>query len=176
MNHDDRPQLRRCKSLLAAAAAVASTFACSGNDTPAPAPAPSTARQAEVAERGRSVMPFDLERATHHFAKTATGGVQTVTADDPADATQVEFVHQHLQQEAERFRRGDFTDPARIHGSEMPGLATLHGSAGKISVDYAATANGARITFTTGDPTVVTALHSWFDAQVSDHGAHAANG
>lgn len=174
MNRDDRPGPRRYAGLLAATAAVAWTFACSGNGTPAPAP--STARQAEVAERGRSVMPFDLDRTTHQFAKTNTGGVQTVTADDPADTTEVALVQQHLQQEAERFRRGDFTDPARIHGSDMLGLAALRGSAGKISVDYAATANGAHITYTTGDSALVTALHSWFDAQVSDHGAHATHG
>ena len=49
----------------------------------------SAARQAEIAARGRQVMPFDLERTTHRFAKSATGGVQTVTSDDPADAGQV---------------------------------------------------------------------------------------
>ena len=176
MNRDDRPRPRQYAGLLAATATVAWTFACTGSGTEQPAPAPSAARQAEVAERGSSVMPFDLDRTTHHFAKTDTGGVQTVAADNPADATQVDLVQHHLQQEAERFRRGDFADPARIHGSDMPGLAALRGSAGKISVDYAATADGARITYTTGDPVLVTALHSWFDAQVSDHGAHATHG
>ncbi|MGX7671207.1 hypothetical protein [Plantactinospora sp. DSM 117369] len=31
----------------------------------------------------------------------------------------------------------------------------------------------ARITYTTSDPAIVTALHAWFDAQVSDHDVHA---
>ena len=175
MNRDDHLRPRRHTGLLAATAAVALTFACTDGGIEQPTPAASAARQAEVAERGSSVMPFDLDRTTHHFAKTDTGGVQSVTADNPADATQVELVQQHLQQEAERFRRGDFADPARIHGGDMPGLAALRGSAGKISVDYAATADGARITYATGDSVLVTALHSWFDAQVSDHGAHATD-
>ena len=38
-------------------------------------------RQAEVAERGAAVMPFDLERTTHVFKALPDGGVQTVVAD-----------------------------------------------------------------------------------------------
>ena len=62
--------------------------------------------------------------------------------------------------------------PARIHGTDMPGLAVLRGSAGKVAVDYTDTADGARIAYTTSDPALVAALHAWFDAQVSDHGTH----
>ena len=41
-----------------------------------------TTRQAEVAERGREVMPFDLERTTHIFKPLPTGGLQQVISDD----------------------------------------------------------------------------------------------
>ena len=172
MNPDDRHRFRRVAGLVAAAATAALTFACTGDTAEPAGPAPGASRQDEVAERGRSVMPFDLDRTTHRFAKTDSGGVQTVVADDPADTTQVELVREHLRREAERFRGGDFTDPARIHGDDMPGLAALRDSAGRIRVDYADTADGARITYTSGEPTLVTALHAWFDAQVGDHGAH----
>ncbi|WP_334625065.1 hypothetical protein [Micromonospora sp. CPCC 206061] len=118
-------------------------------------------------------MPFDLERTTHRFAKNATGGVQTVVADDPADMTQVNLIREHLQHETEEFRQGRFTDPGQIHGQQMPGLAALRDSAGRIDVVYTDTPDGARITYTTGDSALVTALHAWFDAQVSDHGSHA---
>jgi hypothetical protein len=155
---------------------IATSAGCAGS-APAgqPAPPASTDRQAQVAERGAAVMPFDLERTTHRFAKTGTGGVQTVVADNPDDTTQIRLVRRHLRDEADRFRRGDFTDPARIHGDGMPGLAALRDSAGAITVDYTTTADGARITYTTGDSTLVTALHAWFDAQVSDHGDHATH-
>lgn len=118
-------------------------------------------------------MPFDLERTTHRFTKTDTGGVQTVVADDPRDTTQIALIQQHLTMEVERFRRGDFTDPARIHGSEMPGLAALRAHGGKITIEYGNTADGARATYTTDDAELRGALHHWFDAQVSDHGQHA---
>jgi hypothetical protein len=134
-----------------------------------------TARQEQVAGRGAEVMPFDLERTTHRFAKTDDGGVQTVVADDPGDATQVGLIRDHLRHEAEEFRQGRFTDPARIHGRQMPGLAALRDSAGRIEVVYADTPDGARITYTTAEAGLVTALHAWFDAQVSDHGAHATH-
>lgn len=149
------------------------TAAC-GDATPNPAPPAD--RQSEVASRGAEVMPFDLERTTHHFDKTADGGVQTVIADDPADSHQIGLVREHLRMEADRFRRGDFTDPGRIHGHAMPGLDALKGSAGRIEIAYAETPDGGRITYRTTDPALVTALHAWFDAQVSDHGAHATGG
>ncbi len=135
-----------------------------------------TDRQREVAGRGASVMPFDLERTTHRFAKTGTGGVQTVVADDRTDAAQIELVRRHLRAQTDRFGRGDFADPARIHGDDMPGLEALRGSAGRITIGYEDTVDGGRITYTTREPALVAALHAWFDAQVGDHGAHAEHG
>jgi hypothetical protein len=163
---------RRRAATLAVGAALA--LAGCGKDSVEPRPPTASAdRQAEVAERGASVMPFDLERTTHRFAKTTTGGVQTVVADDSDDATQVGLVREHLRREADEFRQGRFIDPARIHGQEMPGLAALRDSAGRIDVGYADWPDGGRITYTTGEAELVTALHAWFDAQVSDHGSHA---
>ncbi|WP_051771054.1 hypothetical protein [Lentzea albidocapillata] len=118
-------------------------------------------------------MPFDLERTTHQFTKTDTGGVQTVIADDPQDTTQITLIQQHLTAEADRFRRGDFTDPARIHGNEMPGLETLRAHDGRITIDYENTRDGARVTYTTTGTDLRNALHAWFDAQSGDHGPHA---
>jgi hypothetical protein len=133
-------------------------------------------RQAEVAARSRQVMPFDLERTTHHFAKSATGGVQTVTSDNPADAEQVRLIREHLTAEAASFGKGDYGDPASIHGGEMPGLRDLEQGHGRIGIRYAEPPAGARITYTTSDASLVTALHAWFDAQVTDHGRHAEHG
>ena len=141
--------------------------ACSGDD--------GGDRQAEVAERGREVMPFDLDATTHRFEPTGDGLVQTVVADDPADAEQVRLVREHLAGEAERFRQGDFGDPAAIHGHDMPGLAELEAGAGAgdVTVELADVDAGARLTYTSTDPGLVEALHQWGEAQVMDHGDHA---
>ncbi|MEO3926139.1 hypothetical protein ABGB07_20050 [Micromonosporaceae bacterium B7E4] len=174
-----RPRRRRvvlgCAAGLAALAVAAAVLVVvdRGRDEGAQADA---RRQAEVAERGREVMPFDLERTTHRFTPTADGGHQTVTSDEPVEQRQVDLVREHLRAEAERFRRGDFTDPARIHGAEMPGLAELRAGAGRIRIDYSELPAGARLDYRTTEPGLLRALHAWFDAQVTDHGPHAEHG
>ena len=130
-------------------------------------------RQAEVAARGAEVMPFDLDRTMHVFAPLADGGRQTVTAKDPADAHEIAMIRGHLQAEAEKFRRGDFGDPATIHGDAMPGLAELRAGASRIDVRYRDLPDGAELRYTTQDEDLVRTLHAWFAAQVSDHGKHA---
>ncbi|MEE6258547.1 hypothetical protein [Plantactinospora sonchi] len=161
---------RRALLLVAVTAAVALGSGCADDSSTTPTPA---SRQSEVAERGASVMPFDLDRTTHQFSKTDTGGVQTVVADDLRDITQITLIRQHLTAEVERFRRGDFTDPARIHGGDMPGLEALRAHDGRITIDYQVDPGGGRVTYTTSDAALRDALHHWFDAQVSDHGQHA---
>lgn len=132
-------------------------------------------RQAAVAVRGTQVMPFDLEQTTHVFQQRADGGIQTVTANDPSDSEQIALIQAHLQEETAKFRQGDFSDPAKIHGPEMPGLAELRAGMGQIAVRYTALPNGAQITYTTTDSTLVMALHEWFTAQRADHGDHATD-
>jgi hypothetical protein len=130
-------------------------------------------RQDEVAERGAEVMPFELDATTHRFEPTATGLEQTVVADDPGDGEQVALIRQHLADEAERFRAGDYGDPAAIHGDDMPGLADLEAGAAAVDVVLTEVADGARLTFTSADPALVDALHRWAAAQTMDHGEHA---
>jgi hypothetical protein len=133
-------------------------------------------RQAEVAQRGVEVMPFDLEATTHRFEPTDTGLVQTVTADDPEDREQVALIREHLEVAAARFAQGDFDDPATIHGEAMPGLAQLRAGAAEIDIQFEIRDDGARLIYTTDDPALIEALHQWGEAQVSDHGDHAEHG
>lgn len=132
-------------------------------------------RQAEVAVRGAQVMPFDLDQTIHVFQQLEDGGVQTVTAKDPADTEQIGLIRGHLQDEAVRFRRGDFSDPAKIHGDDMPGLADLRAGANRLDVGYTELPDGAQLRYTTTDRALIAALHHWFQAQLSDHGQHATD-
>lgn len=153
--------------LAVAALAVLGLSAC-GDDDGGPAD-----RQAEVAERGAEVMPFDLEATTHHFEPTTDGLVETVVADDPGDEEQVGLIREHLASEAERFTAGDYGDPADIHGDDMPGLAELEAGAADVGIVYDDIEAGGRITFTSERPDLVDALHRWGEAQTTDHGSHA---
>jgi hypothetical protein len=131
-------------------------------------------RQRDVAARGSKVMPFDLEQTTHVFQKLEDGGLQKVVAKDPSNKMQIALIQAHLREESARFRKGDFSDPAKIHGENMPGLAELKSGAGKFDVVYAPLPDGAQIRYTTKDPALLMAIHHWFDAQLSDHGRHAS--
>ena len=130
-------------------------------------------RQQEVAKRGAQVMPFDLEQTTHLFQPLDDGGLQRVTVKDPKNQAQIALIRGHLKEGAERFHRGDFSDPAKIHGTDMPGLAELSKGAARINVRYAERSDGAEIRYSAKDPALVDAIHRWFLAQLHDHGRHA---
>jgi hypothetical protein len=141
--------------------------------TPARSDTTTAPAHAATVERGSAeVMPFDLNRTMHIFKPTSNGGLQTVIVHD-GDPQQVALVRAHLRKEASAFARGDFADPAKIHGTKMPGLAQLRAGTTRITVGYAQVPNGASIRYKTSDPHLVAALHDWFAAQVQDHGAHA---
>jgi hypothetical protein len=134
-------------------------------------------RQAEVARLGPDVMPFSLNATTHIFTKTAEGGVQRVVAKRARDAQQVKLVREHLHDIQTQFLKGDFSGPTHVHGVEMPGLAELQAAEpGQIAIDYRKVAAGAELTYRTPDAKLVAALHRWFEAQLSDHGADAMAG
>jgi hypothetical protein len=131
----------------------------------------------DVAERGRHVMPFDLERTTHVFAKTEDGGRQQVIAKNPADAEQIRLIREHLKKIAADFSQGDFSGPARIHGDDMPGRAAMkNAEPGRIEYRYQELPDGARIDYVTVDADLIEAIHRYFDAQLSDHARHAVPG
>lgn len=134
-------------------------------------------REAEVAGRGKDVMPFSLAATTHVFTKTVAGGVQKVVAKKSTNATQVKLVRQHMQELRDQFLNGDFSGPSHIHGQDMPGLSDLkHAKPGQIGILYKEVRSGAELTYNTTDASLVAALHKWFDAQLSDHGKDAMEG
>lgn len=134
-------------------------------------------RQAEVAQRGKKVMPFSLNATTHIFTKNAEGGTQRVVVKKANDAAQVRLVRQHLQDIMDQFLKGDFSGPTHIHGQDMPGLAELQAAKpGQIAIGYKDVKGGAELTYKTSGAHLVAALHKWFDAQLSDHGVDAMEG
>lgn len=141
-------------------------------------PARTLIASAEVLERVRGAGDFgidvvDLSKTTHIFEMTATGGIQQVEAKDPKDFEQIELIRQHLQHEAMLFKNGNFSDPASLHGAAMPGLRELSAGASKIKIEYSDIPKGGQITFTTKDIPLLTAIHRWFGAQLSEHGSDA---
>lgn len=134
-------------------------------------------RLKEVTQRGMHVMPFDLKQTQHIFNKTEAGGLQQVIVRNPPNTQQVELIRQHLSKIAQEFTRGDFSNPAKIHGQDMPGLAELRkAEPGQLRVEYKELETGAEITYSSKEPGVLNAIHRWFDAQLADHGPDAVPG
>ena len=130
-------------------------------------------KQEHVHHMAHSVMPFDMAQTEHIFRMTEYGGVQKVIAKNPDNTDQIALIQQHLHHEAEKFQRGDYSDPAKLHGADMPGLKELQTGAARVNVSYVTIPDGAEITFETTDLQLLTALHRWFGAQLSEHGADA---
>lgn len=130
-------------------------------------------RQSMIHDRGSMVMPFNLSTTTHVFNKTERGGVQRITVDRDGADPDVSKIRSHLQRVATEFDNGNFSDPATLHGDEMPGLNTLQDRSDELNVTYRVVDRGAAVTYETADQAVVDALHDWFDAQLRDHGSDA---
>jgi len=131
-------------------------------------------RQDEVARLGQQVMPFNLDKTLHIFSKTEVGGLQKVIVKEPSNDSQIALIREHLKKISEEFKQGNFADPTRIHGKDMPGLSTLQSAeSGTINIQYHELADGAEITYTTDKLALINAIHLWFDAQLSDHAQHA---
>lgn len=154
-------------------ALIAAAFLCLSALTAIAAP---TARQQDVAKKGAMVMPFDVHNSTHVFQKNTTGGIQQVVAKDPKDKDLVAAIRMHMEMEAERFGKGDYSDPMKIHGMSMPGLQYLSKvKPGEIAITYRNVMGGAAIDYVGRDAATVDAIHKWFDAQLDDHGPDATS-
>lgn len=129
--------------------------------------------QQHVHAMSHTVMPFDMSKTIHIFKMTDSGGVEQIVVRNPHDADQITLIRRHLEREARMFQRGDYSDPAKLHGSNMPGLKELEAHASQIEVSYSALPQGAQITFKTTSLRLLTAIHRWFGAQLSEHGADA---
>ena len=131
----------------------------------------------EIAERGSHVMPFDLEKTTHIFTQTSSGGIQQVITKNKSDTGQINLIRAHLSEISNEFKHGNFSNPEKIHGKNMPGLTELKAAqSGQIKFEYEKLPDGAQITYSTEVEKLRHAIHQWFDAQLSDHARHAVPG
>ena len=137
----------------------------------------SESRQQEIERRGAQVMPFSMERTLHIFTKTENGGIQQVVVKDPSDARQITLIREHLSKISKEFAQGNFSDPASIHGKDMPGLPELEKARpGQLKIEYKEIPTGGQIAYSSVNPEMIDAIHRWFDAQLADHAGHAVSG
>ena len=127
-------------------------------------------RREMIHSRSHLVMPFDMNKVTHYFIDTNSGGVLKIKAKNPGYKKQINLIREHLKKELDLFSNADFRDPKTLHGMHMPGLKVLAKSKGKFKVKYKELPLSTQLTFSAKDSKVINALHVWFAAQLKDHG------
>ena len=134
----------------------------------------SEARLDEIAQKGVQIMPFNLDQTIHVFSKKEDGGLQQVVVKNQSNVGQIKLIQQHLNEIANKFKQGDFSDPSKLHGDNMPGLAMIKKARpGEINIIYTELPDGAQIIYSSDKPALILAIHQWFEAQLSDHARHA---
>jgi hypothetical protein len=156
---------RHCRLDRACVVLVLMLFSCAN--------AVAQTQQEHVHGMSHAVMPFDMTKTVHVFTMTESGGIERVIVKDKRDHEDAMLIRQHLRKEAARFREGDYSDPASLHGTSMPGLRELQAGVKRVAVSYSDVPDGGEITFRTADRHLLTAIHRWFGAQLSEHGADA---
>lgn len=136
---------------------------------PCPLHAEHSKAEAELDQRGDTVMGFDHSRTTHHFRIEPDGGIIQVDANDAADAESRQAIRSHLAEIASMFSRGDFSSPFAIHQRVMPGVPVLIEKKEAVRYLYEETERGAQVRITTKDPDAVAAVHEFLRAQIGDH-------
>jgi hypothetical protein len=127
-------------------------------------------RQAETTQPGSKGGSLDAAKTRHTFQLMVDGGLQTVTVTDALDEAQIGLVQKYLQEEAERFQKGDFSDAMGIHDDGAPGLGELKAGARQLTIRYYALSNGGQIRYITSNPELVNATHRWLMAQLAAQG------
>ena len=109
-------------------------------------------KQQQVHQMGASVMQFEMAKTLHVFKMTETGGVQQVVVRNEGDKGPGAA---HTAAPSARGQQisagGDYSDPAALHGLDMPGLKELQVGARLMKITYSALTNGGEINFWTND-------------------------
>ena len=154
------------------------TLVCScssGSDTASRADARRAAAAAdssfaEVQSRGHAAMGVDQYTSTHLFQPLPDGGRIELQRDTADSAGRVRIL-EHMGEIAAAFGAGDFTLPGFVHAREVPGTAVMTARRAKIRYVVESLPRGAAVRLTTGDGSVIEAIHEFLAFQRQDHRA-----
>jgi hypothetical protein len=125
--------------------------------------------QTMVNEHGDHVMGFSHEKTTHHFELNYDGGVIDVRANDVKDTESRDQIRSHFQHIAQMFAAGNFNAPMLVHGTTVPGTATMTRLKDQLHWDLKETPRGARIIITADNKAALDAVHEFLRFQIVDH-------
>ncbi|MFI5206884.1 MAG: hypothetical protein ACHQU8_03570 [Gemmatimonadales bacterium] len=127
---------------------------------------------AAMQARGEHVMGVDQYTSRHVFEPLPTGGRIELQreVDDTAGVTQI---RRHLADVAAAFGRGDFTAPFLVHDQDVPGTRVMAARRDAITYTVRPLARGGEIVISSGDASVVDAVHAFLAFQRQEHRAAA---
>ncbi len=130
----------------------------------------------QVNARGEQAMGFSQTATTHHFKLLPDGGYIQVQANDASDTMDREHIRMHLQEQAKRFSRGDFSLSEQTHDRVLPGTPAMQELKTAIRYKYEEIDRGARLRISSKDPVAVSAIHDFLKFQIEDHQTGDSNG
>ena len=122
-----------------------------------------------VNEHGDHVMGFSHDKTTHHFELNYDGGLIDARADDVKDTESRDQIRSHFHHITQMFAEGDFNAPMLVHGTNVPGTATMSRLKDQIHWDLQETPHGARIKITADNKPALEAVHQFLKFQIEDH-------
>jgi hypothetical protein len=147
----------------------------------APASDPASAAGADsafaaVQARGATVMGVSQTASTHVFEDLPDGGRIVYTANAANDTAAVHAIQAHLRDIAGAFAKGDFSQPAQVHGREVPGTAALAARNATVRYLVADRPDGGELRIVTNDAATLAAVRDFLQFQRTDHRAPAHEG
>ena len=125
---------------------------------------------AAMQERGKTVMGVDQYASTHHFDALPDGGRIELQRDAP-DSAGVARIRAHLREIAVAFKAGDFSQPATVHMSDVPGAKVMAAKRRVISYETHDLPRGAELWIRTRDAEAIHAIHDFMAFQRMEHHA-----
>jgi hypothetical protein len=130
---------------------------------------------ADVQRRGQVAMGVDQYTSTHLFQPLSDGGRIELQRDTVDSAGRIRIL-EHMAAIAAAFGAGDFALPGFVHAGEVPGSAVMAARRAKIRYAVESLPRGAALRLTTGDSSVLAAIHEFLAFQRRDHRAGAHHG
>jgi hypothetical protein len=124
---------------------------------------------AMVNDHGDMVMGFSHEKTTHHFELSCDGGAIDVRANDVKDTESRDQIRSHFRHIAQMFASGNFNAPMLVHGTAVPGTATMTRLKDQLHWELKETPRGARIVITADNQPALDAVHEFLRFQIEDH-------
>ena len=124
-------------------------------------------------DRGRIAMGVDQYTSIHVFDDLSDGGrIELQRGED--DSTGVATIRSHLRDIKSAFETGNFSTPAFVHMTEVPGAAIMAQRRARIRYIVRDLPRGAELRVRTTDPEAIAAVHQFLAFQRGDHRAGGA--